>query len=112
FFEPNLHIQVEGTINQMYYTFSGNNVMSKGDIKMKYEDFKFNILDKDRLKINKLLTAIGNIFLNDGSKTDPNGFRYGNMEVERQTNKSFYNYLWLNIREGMLNTITGNGKKE
>ncbi|MDB4293235.1 hypothetical protein N9954_07470, partial [Maribacter sp.] len=96
----------------MYFTISGNAVSSQGDMKMKYQDFKFDVLDKDRLKVNKVLTAIGNIFINDGSKTDANGYRYGNMEVERETNKSFYNYLWLNVRDGMVNTLTGNGKKE
>lgn len=111
FFEPNLQIRTQGTINQMYFTISGNEKKSIGDMKMKYEDFKFNVLDSDRLKVNKLLTAIGNIFLNDGSKTDLGGFRYGKMEVERHTTKSFYNYLWLNVRDGMLSTLTGNGKK-
>ncbi|RKN78727.1 AsmA family protein [Ulvibacterium marinum] len=112
FLEPNLRTRAKGSVDEMYFTVSGNSFSSQGDMKMKYHDFKFNVLDKDRLKINKVLTVIGNIFVNDGSKTEADGFRYGTMEVQRESNKSFYNYLWLNIRDGMISTLTGNGKKE
>ncbi len=49
----------------MYFTFYGDINESKGEMKMKYEDFKFKILRKNSFKINKVLTAIGNIFVND-----------------------------------------------
>ncbi|MBM1104591.1 hypothetical protein JQC67_00435 [Aurantibacter crassamenti] len=112
FLEPNLRVRTKGFVDEMYFTISGNSVSSQGDMKMKYQDFKFNILNKDRLKINKFLTVIGNVFVNDGSKTDRNGYRFGSIEVDRETNKSFYNYLWLNVSDGMVSTLTGNGKKE
>ena len=95
----------------MYFTFYGNNIASKGEMKMKYDDFEFKILRQNSFKINKVLTAIGNIFINDGSNTNSNGFRFGEINAERDTTKSFFNYLWINVKSGVVNTLTGNGKK-
>lgn len=111
FLRPNLRAQAEGFIVQLYFTIEGDSKSSRGDMKMKYHDFKFKVLDKNLLKVNKLLTAIGNIFVNDGSKTDLEGFRHGKIAVERDPSKSFFNYLWLNIKSGILSTITGKANK-
>jgi len=112
FLEPNLRTRAKGTIDEMYFTFHGDSKKSKGDLKMKYHDFKFQILDKDRLGINKFLSHIGNLFINDGSQTDVEGFRHGKIDVERAADKSFFNYLWLNLQDGMVSTLTCNGKKD
>lgn len=112
FLKSNLRAQAEGDMHTMYFTISGNSIKSTGNMKMKYDNFKFRILRKDRLGVNKLLTKIGNIFINDGSATDSEGYRYGAIEVERDPTKSFFNYLWLNVKEGMLNTLTGKGVKK
>ncbi|WP_445731402.1 hypothetical protein [Mariniflexile sp.] len=111
FFKPNLNALAEGTLQQMYFSFYGNTTESKGEMKMKYEDFKFKILRQNSFKINKVLTAIGNIFIADGSKTDADGYRFGSIKAERNVTKSFFNYLWINVKSGVVSTLTGNGKK-
>lgn len=112
FLKPNLRTRAKGTINVMYFNLWGNHRASRGDMKMKYQDFEFEVLDKDRLKINKVLTFIGNLLVNDGSKTDKDGFRFGEIETERDVTKSFFNYLWQNIKSGILDTMTGTGQKD
>lgn len=113
FFEPNLNALAEGTLQQLFFTFYANNKTSKGEMKMKYEDFNFKILRKDSKKVNKFLTAIGNIFIKKDSKSkaDPKDFRHGEIEAERDATKSFFNYLWINVKSGVISTLTGNGKK-
>ncbi len=111
FLESNLRARAKGYANEIYFTISGNSVQSTGDFKMNYENFEFLILKKDRLSINKLFTAIGSLFLNDGSKTDNQGYRNGKIQVERDPTKSFFNYLWINVQDGVINTITGSEKK-
>lgn len=111
FLRPILNIETEGDIEQLYFTIYGNSKRSQGDMKMKYDNFRFKILKKDKSAVNKLLTAIGNIFINDGSNSDSQGFRYGQIDVERDPTKSFFNYLWLNIEDGIIDTMTGDGKK-
>jgi hypothetical protein len=79
---------------------------------MNYENFRFRVLKKDRMGVNKLLTFVGNIFTNDGSRTDKSGYRYGEIYAERDNTKSFFNYLWINVMDGIVSTLTGNGKKD
>ena len=62
--------------------------------------------------VNKFLTTIGNLFVNDGSKTDEDGYRHGTINVNRNQTKSFFNYLWLNVQDGLISTLTGNGEKK
>lgn len=112
FLKTNLRAEVTGTVNQMYFTISGNEVKASGDMKMNYDQFEFVVLKKDRLGVNKLLTAVVNIFARKNSDTDPEGYRYGYFEVERNTDKSFFNYLWINLKAGLLHTVTGSGKKK
>ncbi|MDF0709111.1 DUF748 domain-containing protein [Flagellimonas okinawensis] len=111
FLKTNLNAEVSGTIQQMYFTISGNELESQGDMKMKYDNFEFTVLKKDRLGVNKLLTAVVNLFTKDGNKTDDDGFRHGDFKVERRQDKSFFNYLWINLKEGLVHTMTGRGKK-
>ncbi|MCM4166986.1 hypothetical protein KCTC52924_01841 [Arenibacter antarcticus] len=112
FLISNLRAEANGDIKELFFTFSGDKVSSIGDMKMKYQDFGFVILQKNRGGVNKLLTLLGNIFTNDGSQADLNGYRYGSIEAERDVSKSFFNYLWLNVKEGVLSTLTGNGKQD
>lgn len=111
FLESQANVRALGSISEMYYTIYGNDFKSTGNMKMKYQNFEFSILNKDQSGINKTLSVIANIFTNDGSKADENGYRYGDIEVERDQTKSFFNYLWLNTKDGLKNTVVGNGKK-
>lgn len=111
FFKPNLNAIAEGTLQQMYFNFQGNVTASNGKMKMKYEEFNFKILRKDSPKVNKFLTAIGKIFVRKDSKADPKNFRLGQIEAERDPTKSFFNYLWINVKSGVVSTLIGNGKK-
>ena len=111
FFESNLNAKAEGEIEQIYFTFYGNKMDSKGDLKMKYKDFRFEILNQNK-GVNEFLSAIGNLFVNSGSKTDQDGFRHGKIDVKRNSNKSFFNYLWINVESGLISTLTGDGEKE
>ncbi len=112
FLIPNLRTKTTGTIDQLYFTISGDEYSATGDIKMNYEDFKFQVLNKERNDVKKVLSFIGNWFVNDGSKADKEGYRYGSIATERPSNKSFFNYLWINLQDGLIDVLTGNGKKE
>lgn len=112
FLVPNLRTKAEGTIDQLYFTISGDAHGATGDLKMRYTDFKFQVLNKERNQVKKVLSFIGNLFVNDGSRADENGFRYGNIATERDQNKSFFNFLWINLEDGLIDVLTGTGKKD
>ncbi|WFO14784.1 hypothetical protein M601_012625 [Cellulophaga baltica 4] len=46
FLRPNLRAEAKGTIDALYFTISGDEYVSSGDIKMNYSDFSFVVLKK------------------------------------------------------------------
>lgn len=102
-----LNTQLEGEMQQTYFTITGNNEIARGQIKMKYDNLKLKFLKKDLFKVNKLASALGNLLINNGSKTDAEGYRNGSIEFERNQTKSFFSYLWFSLRHGILDTLTG-----
>ena len=110
--ESNLRSRAKGAINELYFTISGDTYVSSGTMKMNYNDFEFVVLKKNRLGVNKVFTVLGKICTNDGSKTDQNGYRFGEISLKRDPTKSFFNYLWINVQDGIISTFTGNGKKK
>ncbi len=109
FMKPNLKVQLEGVTNKTYLTISGTNTASQIDMKLSYNNFKVNILNKRGNKKNRFLSAIANVFIKKNSDTEPGGFREGTGTATRDRSKSFFNYLWLNIRAALLDTLTGDG---
>ena len=106
FTKPNLNVGFEGVTEQTYFTIDGNHTQSNIALRMKYEDFKIAILKKDGREKNKLLSGIANLFVGKGSKEDSDNFKEGKGNAERDATKSFFNYLWLNVKSGLLKTLS------
>lgn len=112
FMEPNANLRLKGEIDNTYFTINGNNHSSNIELKLKYEDFDVIILQENGKEKNKFLSSIVNIFVSKDSKDASQDFREGSKSnVERTKNKSVFNYLWINIKAGLLNAMTGNGKE-
>lgn len=113
FMEPNLNVKLNGEVKQTFFTINGNDHASRIDLKLKYDDFKIDVLRQDGKEKNKFLSAVVNLFVSSNSKDKSNDFRHGNAkDVERDKTKSVFNYLWLNIKAGLLNAMTGDGEKK
>lgn len=113
FTQPNLNVDFNGELMDTYFTISGNPKFSRIDLKMKYDDFEVLILRKDSSKKNKFLSTIANMFVSKNSKDNSDPYRYGQAEsVERDVTKSVFNFVWINVRDGLRSAMTGNGKKE
>ncbi|WP_147448336.1 hypothetical protein [Dokdonia sinensis] len=106
FTEPNLNVKLTGMTDKLYFTVDGNNSRSTIDMRMKYENFKIELMQKKGIGINKLLSKVANIFIRNNSKSDEGAFTEGSVTVQRDTTKSFFNYLWLNLRNGLLKTLS------
>ena len=112
FMEPNLNVALKGIIDKTYFTISGNDRVSQIDLKLKYDHFDVVVLKQNGKEENKFLSGLVNLFVSKDSKKDSGSFRYGSKtDVERDQTKSVFNYQWLNIKAGLLNAMTGDGKK-
>ena len=111
FTQPNLKVQLEGELLQTYFTMQGNPNQSRIDLKLKYDNFEVKVLDKEGTKINKFLSSVANLFIKKNSETTSDDFRESFSEVERDNTKSVFNFLWLNVKAGLLEAMTGGSKK-
>ncbi len=113
FMKPNLNIKFEGELLKTYFTIDGDANTSNIDLMIDYDDFDVVILQKDGREKNKFLSGIANLFVASDSNKGKNDFRYGSTtKVERDKTKSVFNYVWLNLRSGLLSAMTGSGKKK
>lgn len=100
FSRPYINATTEGQLQEVYFDFKGNDKRSHGTFGLKYDNFKFVVYQKDdRRKKHKFLTAIGNLFVRNDSKER---VKSTEVELERIPEKSFYNFFWRNIAEGLL----------
>jgi len=111
FTEPNLHVRLEGETTKTYFTIHGNNNTSHVDMKIKYDDFKVTILNDDGKRKKWLLSTLANLIIKKSSNKKEGDFREGSGEAIRNQKKSFFNYLWLNMQQGLKASLTGKNKE-
>jgi hypothetical protein len=99
FTKPYMNVTAEGMLDKIYFNYTGNDAVAKGDFAVEYDDLKFNILQKkDRKKKNKVLSAIANLFVKNDTK---DRVKQTDIEVDRLQDKSFFNFFWRMNAEGL-----------
>lgn len=103
FLKPYMNASAKGILDRVHFNFKGNDRHSWGQFAIQYDDLKLKIYKKDdRSKVNKLLTAVGNLLV----KNDSNGqVKNAEVSLERIPEKSFYNLLWRSVAEGLKKTL-------
>src|SRR5690606_23495380 len=101
FITPNFNSKAKGVINSLDFDIKGNDITANGKIEMNYEGLKFEIINKDKTKVNKFLSSVANLFVKKNKKIPESK----EIEVERDQQKSFFNYFWLCIEDGVMATI-------
>ena len=103
FLTPAINVEVEGEIESLYFNFQGNKNVATGDMRLKYNNFKVEVLKKDGTEKNKFLSGIANLIVK--KKANSKNMEQKNVEAIRDRTKSFWNYLWLFIRNGSLKSF-------
>ena len=99
FTKPYMNVKVNGELEEVYFDFAGNDTMNKGKFSLKYDDLKVVVYRGDnRVKKNKLLSTIGNLVVKNDSDEK---LKKAEIEVERNQEKSFFNFLWISIADGL-----------
>jgi len=103
FVKPTINVVVEGEIESLFFNFQGNKYKANGDMRLKYNNFKVEVLKKDGTGKNKFLSGLANLFVKkeaNSKKLEKKG-----VEAVRDRTKSFWNFLWLFIRNGALKSF-------
>jgi hypothetical protein len=103
FLKPALNVKSEGGIRDMRFNFAGNSQNSTGEMKLIYDNFKVEVLKEDGEEKNKLLSALANLIVNNEATSAEKEQK--NIKTKRTQTKSFWNYLWKNIRNGALKSF-------
>lgn len=99
FTKPYMNLTSKGVLNEVHFNFTGNDIKSRGKFELKYDDLEVTVYQKDsRKKKNKFLSFITNLFV---KKDSDEKIKDVTVEVERKQENSFYNFLWLNVAEGL-----------
>jgi len=104
FTKSSLRVDITGDIIRTYFNIYGNINRSQVDFKINYKELKVEVLDKKDKK-NWLFSAVANIFVKKSSSNNEGTFKEANATVERNKDKSFFNYLWINITEGLKQVV-------
>jgi len=104
FVEPYLKIQTTGYINLLHFDFKGNRSVLNGNLQMKHQSLKVAIL-KNTGEKDKVLSAVANLFVNSNSGVFPQTVTVD--QIARDQTKSFFNFFWLGIQEGLKKTLIG-----
>ena len=103
FLKPTINVIVEGDIESLAFNFRGNKYQAKGDMLLKYNNFEVEVLKKDGTGKNKLLSGIANLFVKKEANSEK--LEKEGIEAIRDRTKSFWNFLWLFIRNGALKSF-------
>jgi len=103
FFTPAFNMKAEGeNISELEFDFSGDSETAGGIYKMVYEDFEVEVLDQEENE-SKLLSFLANIFVKKDNNSNKDPVEVS--DVERDKKRSFWNYFWNCIFEGLKETV-------
>lgn len=103
FLSPSMGLAAEGNINSVAFTFSGNDDVLTGGVKVKYENFRIEVLKDEGRETSKFLSAIANLFVDNDGLSEENNIK--DIKEERDQTKSFWNYVWLGLKKGVLDAL-------
>ncbi|MDN3654423.1 hypothetical protein QWZ08_02225 [Ferruginibacter paludis] len=96
-----------GTINKLAFDLTGNNYKSKGNTTFLYNNLGVSVLkmdDNDELKKRGLVSLLANTLIVNNNPKNGNTYT-GEIDFERDIHKSFFNFLWKSIFDGVKKTV-------
>ena len=110
FTEPNVGVKLTGELSSTKFYINGDRTNSDVEFSLSYDDFVVDILQEDKKK-NKFFSGLANVFVKNSSKKEKNNVVEKKSTVKRDQTKSVFNFLWLNVKEGLKDVMIGGGQK-
>ncbi|WP_159799511.1 hypothetical protein [Flavobacterium sp. MK4S-17] len=110
---PLMNVTTTGTIKNVKFNFMGNRNDATGTFAIEYDDLKVKLYKKDGKEKNKFMSFIGNMLVKNDSRDK---LKETHIKTERVKHKSFFNFLWRCVQDGLKQTllpgIISGGSKE
>ena len=104
FLRPAMGAEAEGTIKDVYFTFTGNEEVATGDVRLDYDNFKIILLEEGSRDEKGFFTAIANLFIDNDGTTGVAAEK--DVRVTRDKNRSFWSFVWSGLRKGIRESFT------
>lgn len=105
FLKPYLNVSGTGIIDEVDFNFNGDNNKANGTFAMNYENLKISLFkEKDNeMKKRAFLSDLANLAIK--KNTHGKTIEHHTKTVEREKNKGFFNFFWLNLKQGLQQTL-------
>ncbi len=92
-----------GRIHLVDMHMKGDDMSASGTVAMQYEDLHLEL--NSSVSGSKALTLLANTVVRKTNMPKDRRYRKGEFTVDRNRNKSVFNFLWLGMREGMMDVM-------
>jgi hypothetical protein len=99
FFIPAMNIKSKGSIDELYFNIHGDKDDALSNLKLVYDDFAVDVLEKDGQGKKEFVSLFANLLLKGKSKNGSGTVQ--NVHVVRDKTKSFWNFFWKCIYGGL-----------
>lgn len=102
-----------GFLNSCRFSFDANRNVAKGDMRMRYNDLKINLLNKDTISDNKGFTSFlaNRIIRNDNPAHKFLPLRSGKIYYERNVLKPYFHYWSSSLLSGIKSSMGFNSRE-
>ncbi|MEX2513892.1 MAG: hypothetical protein WD398_13385 [Cyclobacteriaceae bacterium] len=111
--EPATRVALKnGTLNDLFFNISANDIEGTGQVIAKYQDLEIEILDKNYQNNQNILRKIGAFLANkivipSFNPTKEGELKKGEVYFQREKHKFIFNYWWELVLSGLKSTVTG-----
>ena len=98
-----MNVEAEGALESVSFTFSGDEDVAVGDVRVLYDQFKIQLLEEDGRGVKEFLSSIANLFVDNDGLSEEDVVK--DVEFERDPTKSFWNYVWSGLRKGLRKSL-------
>ena len=92
-----------GRIHSVELNMSGDDVHASGSVDVRYEGLQLQI--SPSIKHAGVLSFVANTVVRTSNMPGDKGYKVGRFNVARRQEASVFNYLWLCLREGMMEVM-------
>ena len=99
-----LHVEATaGMLHRVEMNMHGDEHRATGTVDMRYEDLHLRI--GPQIKHAKVFSFVANTVVRTANMPGSKGYRIGHFQVERPVDAGVFKYIWISLREGMMDVV-------